>query len=209
MPKVGQAHRDSQRATILNAAEHCFARNGFHQTTMDDIVKRSRLSKGAVYGYFASKDDLIEALANVRHEAEAAINAAALTMADPVDGLIQLIHCYARELTAKRGSDARRIQIHSWAEALREPRIRRHVVQGLSHPKATIMELIARGRSTGRLKHDFDAESVARVLIALLQGSLLQIAWGEQVDVVACARLVERLLQGLVAQKRPNSGGRR
>ena len=209
MPKVGQAHRESRRATILAAAEYCFARNGFHQTTMDDIVKRSGLSKGAVYGYFASKGDLIEALANVRHEAEAAINAAALSAADPVDGLIRLIHAYARELAAKRANDARRVQIHSWAEAMREPRIRRHIVQGLSHPKATVVELMTRGQSTGRLAHDVDAESVARALIALLQGLVLQIAWGEQVDVTACARVAERFLRGLIVQNRSNSGGRR
>src|SRR5581483_11495215 len=63
MPKVSQQYRDARRDQILNAARRCFLRDGFHATSMQDLFKESGLSSGAFYRYFASKDDVIIAIA--------------------------------------------------------------------------------------------------------------------------------------------------
>src|SRR5580698_1667629 len=63
MPKVSQQYRDARRDQILNAARRCFLRDGFHGTSMQDLFAEAGLSSGAVYRYFASKDDLIIAIA--------------------------------------------------------------------------------------------------------------------------------------------------
>ncbi len=46
-------------AQILNAAQAVFAQKGFHQARMEDIADRAEVSKGTLYLYFKSKDDLI------------------------------------------------------------------------------------------------------------------------------------------------------
>jgi AcrR family transcriptional regulator len=51
-----------RRQQILDAALACFARKGYHKTTMDDIVTESGLSKGTLYWYFKSKDELFFSL---------------------------------------------------------------------------------------------------------------------------------------------------
>jgi AcrR family transcriptional regulator len=53
-----------RRGQIIEAALACFTRKGYVNTTMDDIVAESGLSKGAIYWYFKSKDGLFEAAAN-------------------------------------------------------------------------------------------------------------------------------------------------
>jgi AcrR family transcriptional regulator len=50
------------RGKILQAALACFAQKGYHQTSMDDIVTQSELSKGALYWHFKSKQELFAAL---------------------------------------------------------------------------------------------------------------------------------------------------
>jgi AcrR family transcriptional regulator len=50
-----------RRAQIIEAALACFMRKGFNNTTMDDIVTESGLSKGSLYWYFESKDELFTA----------------------------------------------------------------------------------------------------------------------------------------------------
>jgi AcrR family transcriptional regulator len=50
------------RVQILQSALIAFSEKGYHQTTMDDIVARSRLSKGALYWHFKSKKELFIAL---------------------------------------------------------------------------------------------------------------------------------------------------
>ena len=62
MPKVSAEHLANRRQQILDAAASCFARNGFHRTSMQDIVKESGLSAGLIYRYFTGKDDMIVAI---------------------------------------------------------------------------------------------------------------------------------------------------
>ncbi len=63
MPKVTNQYKDARRDQILSAARRCFLRNGFHATSMQDLFAEAGLSSGAAYRYFASKDDMIVAIA--------------------------------------------------------------------------------------------------------------------------------------------------
>ncbi|MCU1413929.1 MAG: TetR/AcrR family transcriptional regulator [Microbacteriaceae bacterium] len=60
MPKVTQEHRDARRREIITAAIRLFARQGFQATSMADIIAESGLSAGAIYGYYKSKDELVQ-----------------------------------------------------------------------------------------------------------------------------------------------------
>src|SRR5918992_5210095 len=63
MPKVSEEHLAARRRQILDAALVCFSRSGFHRTSMQQIFEESGLSPGAVYRYFKSKDQIVEAIA--------------------------------------------------------------------------------------------------------------------------------------------------
>ena len=62
MPKLKPATQTARREHILDAAERCFARAGFHRTTMQDICREAEVSPGALYVYFDSKEALIAGL---------------------------------------------------------------------------------------------------------------------------------------------------
>ena len=53
---------DERRSQILTAAEGVFTKKGFDEARMDDIAGKTGLSKGTLYLYFKSKDDLIMAI---------------------------------------------------------------------------------------------------------------------------------------------------
>lgn len=63
MPKVSPAYRAARREEILHAARRCFIRKGFQETSMQDLLAEAKLSSGAVYNYFASKEEMIVAIA--------------------------------------------------------------------------------------------------------------------------------------------------
>lgn len=48
-----------KKRQILEAALHCFARKGFHATSIQEIVDELGMAKGSIYFYFKSKDDLL------------------------------------------------------------------------------------------------------------------------------------------------------
>lgn len=69
MPKLKPDTQRARRDNILEAAEICFARSGFHATSMQDICREAGVSPGALYVYFKSKEDLIAGLVE-RNRAE-------------------------------------------------------------------------------------------------------------------------------------------
>ena len=60
-----------RRSEILAAAQTCFARSGFHQTSMQEICAEAGMSPGNLYRYFRSKEDIIAGIAE-RDRAETA-----------------------------------------------------------------------------------------------------------------------------------------
>ena len=56
-------HSEERRRQILRAAMICFARRGFHPTTMNDISAEAQISVGLIYRYFDSKDAVITFMA--------------------------------------------------------------------------------------------------------------------------------------------------
>ncbi len=62
-PKRGPSERSKlRRAQILDAARHCFARVGFHSTSMAQIAAQAQMSVGQIYRHFRSKESLIEGI---------------------------------------------------------------------------------------------------------------------------------------------------
>lgn len=58
MPKVSANYKAKRRQEVIESALLCFAEKGFEASKMSDIVERSGTSKGLVYNYFESKEDL-------------------------------------------------------------------------------------------------------------------------------------------------------
>ncbi|GEM_PF-687322 len=50
--------KDQRYKEIVNAAMKCFAKKGYHKTTINDITKEANLTKGGVYWHFKSKLDI-------------------------------------------------------------------------------------------------------------------------------------------------------
>lgn len=65
-PNVSEARKQQ----ILEAASVVFTSKGFYETRMEDIADQTGLSKGTLYNYFNSKDDLIIAILNLLFQRE-------------------------------------------------------------------------------------------------------------------------------------------
>jgi AcrR family transcriptional regulator len=176
MPKVSQQYRDAQREHILAAARRCFLRDGFHATSMQDLFAEARLSSGAVYGYFASKDEMIMAIAeeNAR-EVLAAMHAAAArhsgrpageALADALEIIL------ARDAQDGLGG----IALLVWAEALRSPGLAAQFRDLFVRLRADLAAVVRDHQHGGGLPGGVSAEAVATVLLSVVPGCILQLA---------------------------------
>jgi AcrR family transcriptional regulator len=204
MPRVSRDYLDRRRDEIVAAALRCFAREGFHRTTMQDIVGESGLSPGALYRYFAAKEELIGAIAARHHAAELALLRDAAERGDVREALGDLVRAFLARLSDPAEQEWRRVTVQLWGEALRSPRVMRVVREGLDEPLAALAKLLRRISGV-------DADATARLCASLFQGLVLQQAWDPKLDVLAYARAAEALIDALTAAptRRPAAARRR
>jgi AcrR family transcriptional regulator len=197
MPRVTNEHLEARRRQILDAAVACFAREGFHRTTIPDIAREAGLSTGAMYGYFESKDELIDAIAEERHARERAVLATARDAPDPRDALQALAAEFLGSLSDPDEQLQRRIGIQVWAEALRNPAILALVRRGVSAPHAELTRVVRAAQQRGEFPSDVDPGAAARVMISVFYGLVLQQAWDETVDVEAYLDAVRAIIEAM------------
>ncbi len=198
MPRVSEAHKEARRAQIVDAALRCFQRKGFHPTTMDDIVRESGLSAGAVYTYFRGKDDLIVEVGSHRLD-DVQTTIAALAVAEPVpapaDVVARLVERVV-EITTLGDLDIARIIVHGWGETVRNDRLRDAVRGAYATFRADAATLVRRWQAAGLVSPSVDPDEAAPALLALMLGFIVQRAVIGPVDPAAYARGAAALLAG-------------
>lgn len=94
MPRVSDEHRQAMTLRIQDAALRCARRKGLAAMSMADIISESELSAGAIYGYYASKDELLLALARRVVDGRTALLdeiAARRPVPHPAEGLVEFM----------------------------------------------------------------------------------------------------------------------
>lgn len=195
MPKVSPSHIAARRRQVLEAAIACFSRQGFHRTTMQDIVRRSRLSPGAIYHYFLSKEEIIEAIAKERHAKERELFAEAEREAKLQRTLRHLRNFFFGPLHHPAERQRRRVTIQYWAEAQRNPRILRLTRRGLEDSRAHLAGILRQAQRRGEISNQMDPDLTASFLIAAFHGLVLQAEWGEEVNVEKINELLDTFLE--------------
>jgi AcrR family transcriptional regulator len=204
MPRVSLEHLERRRRQILEAAVRCFSQQGFHRATMQDIVREAGLSPGAIYRYFASKEEIVAAIASERHAAEQRLLATAAAGGDFRAAVRALVGAFVRRLTEPGEPAWRRVSVQLWGEALRNPPVMDIVREGLDEPLRVLAARIRSGQEEGGIAPDLDPDATARVAAAIFQGLVLQQTWDPELDLAACGRAAEALLDGLL--RRPGKG---
>jgi AcrR family transcriptional regulator len=174
MPRVSQEYLERRRQHILDAARRCFARNGFHETSMQDVFRESGLSAGAVYRYFKSKDDLIQEIAAQAYGRIASVVDGALAQ-DPFPGIDEILGTLAVAAAELSGPDGpTRIAVTAWEAALHDPDMAVVVGDVLKRFRQSWTKVAWRLHDEGRLEPGVDPEAVGAALFALMPGFLLQ-----------------------------------
>lgn len=172
VPRVSEDHLTARREQILAAARRCFLRNGLHNTSMQDLIREAGLSVGAVYRYFKSKDEIINAISQTVAGALVVqldeLAARKLPLLEAVSGVLDLID---RQLHPD-GNFPLGLQV--WSEAVLNPAIGTIVRNRYLELREPFRAITRTAVERGELPPDTDVEAVAAVLFGLLPGYGLQ-----------------------------------
>jgi AcrR family transcriptional regulator len=197
MPRLSAELREQRRQHVLVSAWRCFTRDGFHATSMDDIIAATGISSSAVYRYFRSKDELIDATAeeSLKRIRDFFAGLLAEESTPTFAEVIQALVGYVAKRNKGEDYDLSKIAVHSWAEALRRPELRTRTRAFYVDVRTHLTELARRWRDAGQLAPAADPEAVASVLLTLLPGLIVT---QHLVDGASTAKLIQGL-SGLAA----------
>lgn len=171
MARVTDAHIEARKRQILDAAWSCFARNGYHHTTMQDVATEAGISAGAIYRYFDGKEAVLTAI-NERSQALSRVLVAATggSDGDPIRSLALLGGAMMRFFDDPEFETIARINIEIWPELLRHEELRDRVGDELRFWRGVVTRLLAEAKARGDLREGVDAEAAAEILICAWEG---------------------------------------
>jgi AcrR family transcriptional regulator len=186
MPKVVPEYKEEAKSRILEAANKVFAEKGYHEATMDDIAKRLGVSKGAIYLYFASKEELFEAMCKTAPQAFKEILYSSFSAdANPVQSATQFFDKMLKLSASNPG-----LSFEILSEASRNPTLKRILRQNHAEYEEVLTSFLAEGRKRGIVADNLDIHSLANSLIALWNGLETLLVSGLTVDDARLAWLV-------------------
>ncbi len=158
---------------MVDSAFSVFARSGFERATVDEIVRDAGYSKGAFYVHFASKEDLFWAMLDER------IDGVQDTLRNAIDIELSVAENQRRILQAIFAMDK---EDPAWpalfmefaAHAARNPRAREKLGEMYRRWHTFTVETLKIAREAGKIRADLDIEFTASVMIALMEGTLIQ-----------------------------------
>lgn len=200
MRQANPQRQSDRRTEILDAAERCFARAGFHRASMQDICGEANMSPGNLYRYFASKEALIAGICE-RNRADAVES---FSLVDSAPEFFEGLAGLARHHLVDRSDDEVALCAEIMTESRRHPEIAK-LYQGIEDDiKQRIAAMLRSAAERGEIRADVDADTVASVLMVLGDGMSWRRSVDPKFDAESALPMILKMVHCLIA--RPGDG---
>ncbi|HEV8386619.1 MAG TPA: TetR/AcrR family transcriptional regulator [Nitrososphaera sp.] len=167
MPKVTGMYKAEVRDKILQAAIQSFSQTGFDRTKMEDIAKRLGLSKGTIYLYFASKEDLFLGICDyylklMKERQDSTV------FSRREDLLLDAERFYDEFQELEQGND--KIMLEMVVESSRNSKLRRGMYEHRLKVYDAVVDHLNKHIEKGIIRKDVDASGLASAFVALYDG---------------------------------------
>jgi AcrR family transcriptional regulator len=166
--------RSDRRSEILDAAQRCFARTGFHQTSMQQICGEAGMSPGNIYRYFPSKEAIIAGIAE-RDRAEVA---ARLASAQFTEDFFTTFAELARHYFVERTADEVGLCAEIMSESRRNPTISKMMEEFDLDVRDRLVTMLRSAQARGDIARDADLGAAVDMLMIICDG----VWWRRAVD---------------------------
>jgi len=196
---------DARVPELLDAALHVFAELGYRGTRLDAVAARAGVTKGTIYHYFDTKEELL--LAVIEHYQAIAFGRIDEILRDPGLTATERLTAIVRgTFSARRRAGRPRLAVLVRTVAIELPAVHeRWLREGPVRLSTIIAKVIEQGQKAGEFNRALEAASAARQLVA---GLLLQLMWtqhGRTIRALAVddGVIVDHALSGLLLALRP------
>ncbi|MCM3124777.1 TetR/AcrR family transcriptional regulator [Mesobacillus sp. AQ2] len=176
-PIVSEEYKERKRQEILQSAHACFAKKGFEASTVDDIVAQSGLSKGAIYNYFKSKDEIYLALMDGQtRESGTKFAKAIAERSTALEKLDFLVDAYlGNDPNDAENKDEALVHFEFRLYSTRNPELKKTLTERYKNFFVTLLAgIIEEGQGSGEFDIHLDPATYADIFWAMVNGVTLQ-----------------------------------
>lgn len=173
-------NKQTSREKILQTAAQLFLEEGFEATSVNDICKHAGVSKGSFYHYFETKQGLfLTLMENWSSRVMQSILGDPISVDSNVkDVLIKMPYQFNMAFAVvPRGFP---VLVDFWRQAMTDPGIWKTAVEPYRYFMGFFMRIIETGQLDGSIRKDIDREDLARLLVAVGIGYLLEAAFDQE-----------------------------
>ncbi len=179
----------ARRAQILASAKRCFVADGFHQTTMRQIIESAGLSAGGAYNYFASKAEIVKGIVEEERSGISELERHLVAAEDPLLGLGELVS----DIIAYTDHESAVLATEIYAEACRNAEIRALTQANTAELMRIVLVAIKRGRKSGLISSEYRIAELAEFVIGLIEGCIGRIASDPAIKPSSIARVAKKI----------------
>jgi AcrR family transcriptional regulator len=174
-PKVTEEHRERQKLKILDAAKQAFMKKGFEPVTMKDIVEESGFSRGGVYFYFSSTEEIFTEIIESEHITD---SESVRKHVESNRSMWKAIDDYLVEFANKFEKVPESIvpaQFEYFLTSWRNEERKGYLQIRYERAVATIKTMIEKGKQTGEFKPKQPIDVIAKYFVTVCDGIVLQL----------------------------------
>jgi AcrR family transcriptional regulator len=173
MPRVTVAHEQAVRQRIVDAAIDVFGDMGYQRATVQDVVRASGLSVGAVYTYFKNKEELFLVACACEVDRQKADLRLRMAELGPVTDRLRAAIDFAVG-SAVLGVNERSVRAHAWMVADESPDLRQVLRDRRTEMVAFSRFVLQEALVRGELPAWIDADGIATAFVTLIDGFVVR-----------------------------------
>ncbi len=192
---------EKTRTYIIEKSAVIFNKKGFAGTSLNDLIDATGLTKGAIYGNFANKDEVALAVYDYNvSRVMNALNAGIAAQETAVDKLLAITEFYR--------SNYKRTVIHGGCPILNtaidaddcHPLLRQKAMNSIKNWRKAIELIIKKGIEKGEIKENANAADYAIVFISLIEGGLMMSNIADDRNLLfTCLMQIEKMIKKKLA----------
>ncbi|WP_043749124.1 TetR/AcrR family transcriptional regulator [Imhoffiella purpurea] len=191
---------EARRQQILDAAAECFAREGFHGTSIARLSKEAGMSSGHIYHFFANKETIIAALIERRLECAQEMARHFESAEDVFQALLDRVDIGLREKTEREYAA---LEMEIYAEAARNPDVASILMEADRIKRGHLVKVFQKARLSRASEHAEQSssesmEAETEILMALFDGLAARAISHPELDREAMAPLLRKVMRALL-----------
>jgi AcrR family transcriptional regulator len=166
LPKITVETKRERISLITEHAFKLFSEKGYSDTTVDDIVSSSGVSKGGIYTYFKSKEEIFLAIAEERLTNRKKLIESFNSNMSSKEKITEYINWILNWIIDEKNMLQLKFTFEFWSVTSRNDNIKNFAIQRYNQVSKDLYKILEEGIHRGEFKSNLDIEATCYIILS-------------------------------------------